>query len=236
MKRMIAVVVALTTTVALADIVHKTPSAQEKAAIDKAVTVMNGVISRFANDSWTADSDSTPDYETISGEPSGPLDAGLDFNRKFTVTEGTPLYQSKVLPAMTALQKAVDGKDFTSAAKLGDAINGTFELTLETSVNEPVAPHGDGVTRIDAKGATLAAADKSVSNEWSVYVGVGDWTHAKPSGDSMRYTFKNARNTPHIENIVFHFRTRKDSGVAADRIREIVRTTDWSVLNQGLTP
>ena len=232
----VAVIVAMTASLAFADIAHKTPSAQEKAAIDKAVAAMTKVIGRFANENWTADRDSVPEYETISGEPAGPLDAGLDFNRKFSVKEGSPLFQSKVAAQMAALQKAVDAKDFDAAQKLGAAVNGTLDFTVETDANVPVVPAGENVTKIDAKGATLAFADKSASDEWDVYVGAGDWAHAVADGDALRYKFRNRPNTPHVENIVFRFRTRKDSGPAADRIREIVRTTDWSALAAGLTP
>ena len=239
MKRLIAVAGSLAiATLLVADIPHRAASPQEKAALEKALSAITKVIDQFGNADWTMVSGFHPKTESVSGEPSSPIDAALSYNRKYGIKDGSPLFKSKIRPAVEAIHKAMDAKDYAAVTKASETTNGTMDFTVETFVNQLNVPTGANAANLAARGAAIAYEMKDPKHvgEYIVIVGAGDWAHAKGTASRIDFRFRNGKNTPHVENIVFEFRTRKDAGFAADRIREIVRTTDWSALDKGLTP
>ncbi len=237
-RTLTAVLLCLTTAALFADIAHRAATAQEKAALEKALGAITSVIDRFGNEDWVTVSQFHPKVDSVAAGPASPIDAAMSYNRKYGIKEGSPLFKTKVAPAILKIQKAMDAKDYPAATKAGEVTNGTMAFTVNTYVNRINVPTGKNAKNLAVKGATLAyeMRDPSRGGSYLMIVGAGDWSHSKLAGNVIDYKFKSPKGSPHVENIVFEFVTAKEAGFAADRMREIVRTTDWSELEKGLTP
>ena len=231
----LALALSLAAATLVADIMHRAPTPQEKAAMEKAFAAITKVVNSFPNADWYVVSQFHPKTDDVNAEPASPLDTSLNYNLKYGVKDGSPLFKTKIMPVIASIQKAMDAKDYAGAQKAGEATNGTMDFTVDTEVNRlNVRAPGPKITKIQAKGATVAYASTAGAG-WEVVVGVGDWAHATAAPNYLNYKFKNSKGSPHIENIVFVFRARRPAGFGADRIRQIVSATDWSQLNAGLT-
>lgn len=201
--------------------------------MEKALAAITKIVNTFPSADWTVVSQFHPKTDDVNADPASPLDASLNYNMKIGVKEGSPLFKTKIMPVIASIRKAMDAKDFDGAQKAGEATNGTMDFVVETQVNRLNIPTVK-TAKFAARGATIALVSTQGPG-WDLVVGVGDWAQATPTLNYLNYKFKNPKGSGHIENIVFDFHTRKPSGFAADRIRQIVAATDWSQLNAGLS-
>lgn len=234
-KTLLALALCLSTSIAFGDVPSRPATQQEKAALQKALAVITKVIDSFGNADWKKSGEFSNHDLSVSKEPAAPIDSSLNFNRKYEIAENSPLFKSKLMPVYQKADVLAKQGKFDELQKLTRPLDGTMQFVTEQEINR-INAGGSKITKIAAKGATLAYETASDAGEYEVVVGVGDWAHATPGAMHLvDYHFAHPRGTPFIENIVFSFHTRKSTGFAAERIREIVRTTDWGELNQGLT-
>ena len=121
-------------------------------------------------------------------------------------------------------------QDMNKLATLGKQIDGKMTFSVEAAANVPSfdAP-ADLSHDLGAKAATFSYCEDG--DELDCYVWFGDRARWK----SGKFSFAHPNGTPAIENLSIRFHAKSRTGMAADRIRELIRTTDWSAVAASLT-
>ena len=242
----------------LAQSVRK-PNAAEKKVFDKAIPVIVSFLDKFGNDDWTLD------QNWYNGDPlvptdyndRGPIGIDQNFERDYVVNQDSkrfnqiikPLYDKsqilsdKLVAKIKEYEKnpsAKAEKEYGKRTSLNDsldAINNKLEELNELHVYAYINRaniSGKPATEVQVKGSAMVTKTNEGYMAYdyfkSYYIAFGNWKTAKWNADDNLYDFKfKDTKTPSIQNIVIIM-----TG-AQDRMKELMKKIDWSVLNKALT-
>jgi len=216
-----------------ADVPRRKATPQELAAMKKIETAVDNTFTRFANSDWVQRSASEhTDYE-VGSEADRPINFAMQSDRDFTIRLRSPLYDSTVKPIADQLEHITD---FTKAAALAKQIDGKTDFKVEADANVFVIGDTDSDFAHDlgAKGATFSFCDRG--EELDCYVVFGEASRWKARSEGGRaFAYAHPNGSPFVENLVVHFHAKSPTGMAADRIHELIRTTDWTPIANALT-
>jgi hypothetical protein len=135
---------------------------------------------------------------------------------------------------MDKINAARQQNDYLTILELGKQNKALSVLTVYAYVNRNNAGvTGDGATRINVNGVPYAYHTNqdnygnTASSYWLLF---GNWSSAKPGQYGLNFHFTYPNKTPYIENIVIIIFG------ADDRIQELLKTVNWSEVQNGLTP
>ena len=218
--------------VVFADVPSRPANPQELAVIRKVVTAVNAAFDRFSSADWQQRSASEQEEFSVATEPDRPMNFAMQSEREFEIRPGSTLFNAKVKP----VQDAAEAHDFSKLQALSKQIDGATSFSVEADANVPgfdFAP-SDLAHDLGAKGAAFSYCENG--EELDCYVWFGDRARWKSTeGNSRRFSFAHPNGTPALENLNIRFHAKARTGMAADRIRELIRTTDWSGVAASLT-
>lgn len=226
---------------------NRQPNDAETIVINKVVNIIVPLIDGFQNNDWKKESggaDAPEDY-SVQANPEIPINTAPFNEWHFTIKPGSDYYNKNIKPYYDKLNNgsldATDAKAMKDFQTEGNKIKSESNLYVEVHVNEvaiPVRPAKNSMTDLKIPSCYFAykqPSDKLIgtdNNTPDSYVLVfGDWSTARTRASFGDYGFKfiHPKETPYIENIVIII-----SG-SNDRIKEILKTTDWQKMNEGLT-
>ncbi|MGN6194819.1 MAG: hypothetical protein ACTHOB_07765 [Ginsengibacter sp.] len=210
------------------------PNAAQKKVLDKAIPVIIKVLDQFNGSDWQVSND----YYTEPGvtiNPGVPLDIDQNFEREYTVSENSERFRSLIKPLYDRINKMMGQQPMPtdSVLALGDKLKALSNVTVYVYINRrEVDFYPNPKDELKIPGVAFA---QKVPGEYfksdkgySYYLCFGNWQPPKGK-ENMSFKFKHPDNTPYIENIVVIFFG------ADDRVQELLRKIDWSVLNDALT-
>ena len=216
-----------------ADVATRAANPQELAVIEKIVHAIDGTLDKFVDSNWKQRSASDHEQFDVAMDASHPLNFALQCDREFEIRPGSTLFNTKVKPVEDAL---LETKDVAKMAELGKQIDGTMTFTIEAEPNSfsIQAEQADMAHDPGAKGATFSFCQSE--EQLDRYVVFGDAARWKPyRNDGRDFAFAHPRQTPVVENLFIRFHAKNPSGAAADRIHELIRTTNWTPIQESLT-
>lgn len=219
----------------------------EIAVINKAVQVIVPLIDRFQNKTWQKDDGGADEPENYSVQKHPDVVMGVaPFNDwHFTIRQNSDFYNESIKPyydKITNNQIPVnDPKAMETLEKEGKKIKLESNLYAEVHVNEtgiPMNPVKNNAADLKIPGCyfsykqqpnNLIGTDRNIPD--SYVLAFGNWENAKHNANLNEYYFKfrHSPGTPYIENIVIIL-----SG-PPERLKELLKATDWKSVNDGLT-
>ena len=230
----IVVVLALCLTgKSFADVETRPANPQELVVIDKVVHAIDATLDKFTDSNWQQRSASDHEAFEVAVDPDHPLNFALQCDREFEIGPGSALFNAKVKPIQDALLKTSDIAKMTALAK---QIDGNTYFSIEVLSNNPSmsAEQADMAHDLGAKGATFSYCESG--EQLDCYVVFGDAARWKPYKTGGRdFVFAHPKHTPAVENLSIRFHAKNPAGMAADRIHELIRTTNWTPIQESLT-
>jgi hypothetical protein len=236
MLNRIAVLVTLTLTFsfsAFADVPKRPATPQELAAMKKIMAAVDATFDRFQSSDWEQKSAAEHDDFDVASELDRPINFAMQSDRTFGIRPDSALFNTKVKPIADQLQNITD---INKAASLAKEIDGKMEFTVDADANVFVAgdSESDFAHDLGAKGAASSFCDRG--NELDCFVVFGEPSRWKPGKDGERaFTYAHPKGFPAVENLIVHFHAKSPTGMAADRIRTLIRATDWTPISNALT-
>ena len=84
------------------------------------------------------------------------------------------------------------------------------------------------------KGQTVAYCGSGVQlGVYGVFGGAARWKPYKTGG--REFACAQPKHAPAVENLSIRFHAKNPAGMAADRIHELIRTTNWTPIQESLT-
>ncbi len=236
----------------------KEPSPAEKKLLNKVIPIIQSVLDQFGNNDWELDQDWYNGDPFVPADDNGTGPIGLDqnFERDYKVTENSDRFNNIIMPLYEKSQVLQDKvvvnikkyennpsakaeKEYGKKSPLLDsldAINNKLEELSELHVYAYINNlyvKGKPVKDIDIPGAAMVTKENrghfAPDFFKSYYIAFGNWKSAKWSDSQKAYYFK-FKDTPKssVQNIVIIM-----TG-AQDRMKELMKTIDWSVLNKAI--
>ena len=251
MKRAIVVVAAIVSiAVNVAAQSRRPPTPAETTVLARFLDTMKPILDRFVDANWQVKENgfpADPSRFSISIKAGVPLDDCFGGDRTWSVTEGSPRFNSRLKPlydrarslsdALVAKYKA--GQDATAEAKglerLHEAITSASEVTIEVCANSPIveaaALHSSEPSL--ASGVVARRVDGACGVDVpNCYILVfGDWSTARLNAADKLYDFHfvHPAASPYLEDIVIKLHG------ADDRIQEMLKAVDWRRVDDALT-
>ena len=123
-----------------------------------------------------------------------------------------------------------------SITAIGDKVKSLSQLTVYLYINRAQLDfHPDPQNDFKIPGAAFAQKipGQYLNSEkgYSYYIGIGHWGNARWDENHgwVTFQFLHPKHTPFIENMVLVFFG------AEDRVKELLSTADWKLLNDSLT-
>ncbi len=231
----LAVVCFLIAAVVVAVAELRSPTAAEKAALDKYLAAVNPVLDQFQGDDWDENVDYSLDNPMVNtNDPGVPLDIDELTQRTYTVRNGSQRYNEKIAPSM---QQLLDpGGNMSAKQKIGQQVQGLMRVQVQVHFNranlgfEP-APANNHDLHIPGAAFAYKIDDSAFGHGTAYILAFGNWNNSKWDAEHGWYHFHFAhpQNTPYIENIEVRIYG------ADDRIQQLLHSIDWNALNNGLT-
>lgn len=226
---------------------NRAPTPAEKAAIDKAVQAVMPVLQSFADDNWILEDGGAddPEYYSVQKYPDVAMGVAPFSDMRFSMKPGTSLWNTAVKPLLDKIEHPdkVPGNDEEAAAydKLTEEYKNQSEVIVEVQVNKKnidVKPVKGNEEDLKIPGCYFSfkptkdpVTNQDLTNQYVLVF--GNWKTAKLKyyGDMPVYEFSymHPKGSPYIENIVVILKGNKE------RIKEMLRKTDWYPINKGLT-
>lgn len=223
----------------------RTANEKEKAVINKAVNIIVPLIDGFENDTWQKEEGGADDENNYSVQIHPDVVMGVaPFNDwHFTVRQGSDFYNKNIKPYYDKVtNNPIDAGNAEAMKQLvdeGQKIKTTSNIYVEVHVNDlgiPVKPVKNNEADLRLPGCYISykqTKDKFIGTDRNLpdsYVLVfGNWGSSKYQNGDYHFAFAHPPGNPFIENIVIII-----SG-AKDRILEILKSTDWTKVNDALT-
>ncbi|HEY6843604.1 MAG TPA: hypothetical protein VI391_05500 [Thermoanaerobaculia bacterium] len=220
-------------TVVLADVPSRPATPQELAAIRKIIGAVDMTFDHFANSDWQQKSASKHTDFDVAKQADRPINFAMQADRDFGIRPGSALFNAKVKPIADQLQHITD---FGKAAELAKQIDGKTEFRVEAEANVFVAGANDSDFAHDlgAKGAAFSFCDRG--EQLDCFIVFGEPSRWKPRSEGGRaFAYAHPKGSPYVENLVIRFHAKSPTGMAADRVHELIRTTDWAPISNALT-
>ncbi|HEX7421395.1 MAG TPA: hypothetical protein VF505_16005 [Thermoanaerobaculia bacterium] len=216
-----------------ADVPSRPANPQELAVIERVVHAIDATFDKFADSNWQQRSASDHEAFEVALDPDHPLNFALQCDREFEIRPGSTLFNAKVKPIQDALLQT---SDVAKMAALGKQIDGNTSFSIEAEPNNSSIPAEQAELAHDlgAKGATFSFCQSG--EQLDCYVVFGDTSKWKPYKTGGRdFVFAHPKHTPAVENLSIRFHAKNSAGMAADRIHELIRTTNWTPIQESLT-
>jgi hypothetical protein len=187
-----------------------------------------------------------PDNYSVGRRPDGPLNVAPFNDWRFSVKQGSPLWNGKIKPLQEKMMAAASrGGDEKGAAAYDQVSKEYFnrrDIFVEVAVNDvelPILPGKNSIANLKIPGCAnsfkLTHDDHWRGNNQDLDAGYllafGNWSTAKPSRDydDYRFHFIHPDGDPFIENIVILIKGNEQ------RIKELLKEIDWNEVNKGLS-
>jgi hypothetical protein len=226
---------------------NRSPTPQEKVVIDKAVHAVLPVIQKFIDENWGMISGGAddPNNYSVSRKPDRPLNVAPFNDWRFSVKQGSPLWNGKVKPLQEKMMAAASGGGSKDGAALYLRISKDYfnmrDVFVEVEVNDvelPILPDKNSAANLKIPGC--AYSFKLSHDHWrgsnqdldaGYMLAFGNWSTAKPSRDydDYRFHFVHPDGDPFIENIVILIKGNEQ------RIKDLLKEIDWNEVNKGLS-
>jgi hypothetical protein len=217
----------------LADVPSRPANPQELAVIERVVHALDATFDKFSDSNWQQRSASEHEAFDVALDPDHPLNFALQCGREFEIRPGSTLFNARVKPIQDALMQT---SDIAKMAALGKQIDGNTDFSIEAEPNNPsiTSEQTDPAHNLGAKGATFSFCESE--DQLDCYVVFGDAAKWKPYKTGSRdFVFAHPKRNPVVENLIIRFHAKNPVGMAADRIRELIRTTNWTPIQESLT-
>jgi hypothetical protein len=230
----LAAVCFLIAAVAVAVAELRSPTAAEKAALDKYLAALNPVLDQFQGDDWDENVEySLDDPQVNTNDPGVPLDINERTQRTYTVRNGSQRFNEKIAPSM---QQLMSSSDMNAKVKIGQQVQSLMRVQVQVHFNranlgfEP-APANNHDLHIPGAAFAYKIDDSAFGHGTAYILAFGNWNNSKWDAEHGWYHFHFAhpQNTPYIENIEVRIYG------ADDRIQQLLHSIDWNALNNGLT-
>lgn len=226
---------------------NRPPTEAEMTAINKAVNVIVPLVDRFQNETWQKEEGGAdaPENYSVQKHPNVVMGVAPFNDWHFTIRQNSDYYQKNIKPYYEKITNnqvnLQDAKALEEYQKEGKKIKLEYNLFVEVHVNEaglPVKPVKNSAADLKIPGCYFSykqQPDKLIGTDRNIpdsYVLVfGNWGNVKTIPGLHEYDFKYTHppGSPFIENIVIII-----SGPPA-RLQELLKTTDWKSVNDGLT-
>ena len=218
---------------AFADVPKRPATPQELAAMKKIMAAVDTTFDRFQSADWEQKSAAEHDDFDVASELDRPINFAMQSDRTFGIRPDSALFNAKVKPIADQLTNITD---ISKAASLGKEIDGKMDFSVDADANVFVVGDSDSDFAHDlgAKGAAFSFCARG--NELDCYVVFGEPSRWKPNKDGQRaFAYAHPNGSPYVENLIVHFHAKNPTGMAADRIHELIRTTNWAPIEQALT-
>ena len=206
------------------------PTSAEHRVLDPAIAAITRLLDQFGDDDWQKSNDLFGGDVLVSNDPDVPLDIDQNFERTYSVRQGSHRWQTVMEPLVRQLQQLTQGGDYAAQRRVGGKIRSLSGVTVDVYINRAdfgVDTTVPGLTHVTVKGASLALRsppDSGFETQGPTYaIGFGAWRGDGP------FHFVHGPRTPWIENIVVIVKG------ADDRIQELLTRIDWAALNGVLT-
>src|SRR6185437_13485623 len=231
----LAVVCFLIAAVVVAVAELRSPTAAEKAALDKYLAAVNPVLDQFQGDDWDENVDYSLDNPMVNtNDPGVPLDIDELTQRTYTVRNGSQRFNEKIAPSM---QQLLDPAGNMSAKqKIGQQVQSLMRVQVQMHFNranlafEPT-PSNNHDLHIPGAAFAYKIEDSAFGHGTAYILAFGDWNNSKCDAalGCYHFHFAHPQNTPYIENIEVRIYG------ADDRIQQLLHSINWNALNNGLT-
>ena len=219
----------------------------EKAVINKAVNIIAPIIDGFQNDTWQKDEGGTdaPEDYSVQAHPDNPIRVAPFNDWHFTIRPGSDFYNKNIKAYYDKMNggslDANDSKAMEQLVKEGQKVKDMSNIYVEVHVNDiniPVRPLKNNSLDLKIPGCYFSykqSADKLIGTDRNApdsYVLVfGNWSTASARAAYGDYGFKftHPKSSPFIENIVIIISGNND------RIKELLKETNWQKVNEGLS-
>ena len=211
-------------------------TAAEKKVLDKAIPLIIQTLDQFNNGDWELTQDFYGGDILVNQKPDVPLDINQNFEREYRVKYNSYRYNTLLKPTQDKIKEALDKGDMNQVQKLSGENRKYMSFTVDVYINRKIAaitPGETGTILTQVKGTDLCyhTNKDQYENETNTYFLLfGNWKNAKNGQYGLHYTFVHPTKTPYIENIVIILKG------ADDYIQHLLKTVDWSPLQNALTP
>lgn len=220
---------------AKAQVRDATPAEQK--ALDKAIAAITDALDRFNNNDWNKEQDFYSGQIGVHPTHDVPMDVDNNFERQYHVQANSERYNTLIQPLQQKINDALQQGDNNKVLELGKQLKALSWLTVDVYINRRVvnvfaADKGKNI-KLSSMGAGYCyqiKKDQYGNNANSYWLLFGNWQTATNGGYGLTYHFKHPPVTPYIENIAITI-----TG-ADDRIQELLKTINWSELQDALTP
>ena len=212
------------------------PDAAQKKVLDNAIPKIIQVLDQFNGSDWELASDFYNGTPLVGLSSSVPLDIDQNFERVYKAKENSGRSNKLLKPLFDRINELMKKQPipYDSVTALGDQVKALSGVTVYVYINRPsldISPN----PRADLKIPGVAIAQKAPGEyfqsdkRYSYWLCFGNWQTAKAGDGRISFKFTHPKHTPYIENIVVIFFG------ADDRVEELLKKVDWSVLNAALT-
>jgi hypothetical protein len=211
-------------------------TAAEKKVLDKAVPLIIQTLDQFNNGDWELTQDFYGGDISVNQKPDVPMDINQNFEREYRVKNNSDRYNTLVKPAQDKMKEALDRGDVSQVQKLSGENRKYMSFTVDVYINRKIAtitPGEKGTIPTQVKGIDLCyhTNKDQYENETNTYFLLfGNWKTAKNGQYGLHYAFIHPAKTPYIENIVIILKG------ADDYLQHLLKTVDWSLMQNALTP
>ncbi|MGA7613543.1 MAG: hypothetical protein WBX15_00040 [Thermoanaerobaculia bacterium] len=230
---------------------RRAPTPAEARVLNRFIGVMTPLLDRFVDPSWQVEDDDLPadaSDVSISVDPGVPLDNCIGGSRTWAVVQDSPRFNQILKPlvdrskALTdaVVAKTKDGKDTSAEWKALAPLNARMEQLSEVTIDVCANSPNVDAAALDSTTPSLLpdVIARKVSGEVcgvdipNCYLLVfGNWKTARKNEPDHLYDFHfvHPAAAPYLENVVIELHG------AEDRIQEMLKSVDWTRVNQALT-
>lgn len=225
----------------------RSPTPQEKTAIEKVINAVMPVLTPFSDDTWVLEDGGPdqPEYFSVAIQPEEPIGTAPFTDMRFEMKQGSELWNREMKPLLDKIEHPdkVPSNDEEAAAfnKLTNEYENKSKVVIEVHVNEKnieVKPVKGGPSDLKIPGCYFSykQSNNPGSDEYQAYqytLVFGKWSTAKVKDYSdvpfYEFSYVHPKGSPYIENIVVILKGNNK------RINELLGKIDWSNVNKGLT-
>ncbi len=216
----------------------RAPTAEEKAILVRYRDALHSILDQIPNQDWAEHENGRFDVDDdaeVSNDPDVPLDINESMTREYRLRPDSKPAQEQIARLEPLMEKfkaapmdpAVQAEIQKASKPMTLKVNVHFNR-LSESLDGPPASLQD----LKLPGTAMAFRSKPDKyGEVSVLLLYGNWKVATwdASNSWLRFHFKRKGLYPAIENIAI------DMTGSPDRIDELLKSVDWTVVNRGLT-
>jgi len=207
------------------------PSPEEKKALDKVVPVIEDILDHFNSNDWDKAQDYYNNDIAVNPNPDVPLDINCNFEREYKVKMNSDRYNSLIKPLVDKIMDASQKGDYQTTLSLGKQNELLSRFTVDVYINRKIAEvTGKRSKKITVNGVPYAYHLDEDSNTPARYCLLfGNWATARPNEYGLGFHFIHPHKTPFIENVAFIIQG------ADDRVQQLLKTINWSEVQNALT-